>query len=231
MSRIATGIKVLLLEWRAVLGWPVGILGLSFGISVGIYAFLGDEARESSQTFGLAALLIVWFVVHVQLVTDHFSFAVGFGLTRRDFFGALAVLTATQAAAYGLAVAALARIEDTTSGWGVALEFFRPAGLDTGGIGSDALVWAVSFLGAGTIAVLAASVQVRWGTRGSFAIGSGVLAAGGILAILVTAADRWGTVVDWFGEQSAFMLLAVWPLPVLAVLAAAGYATLRRMVP
>ena len=231
MTRASRAIRVLLLEWPGMVAWIWGVTLLAFGISVGIYAFLSDEARASSQTFGLSALLIVWFVLQTQLVTDRFPFAVGFGLTRHEFFRAVSILIAGQAAVYGVAIAGLARVEDATSGWGVALEFFRPAGLDTGNVAGDAAAWTVVFAGAGALAVVSASIHMRWGVRGLFATGAGVLAVGGLTAIAVTAADQWGEVAGWLGDQSALFLMTMLPAPFVVALAAAGYATMRRMVP
>lgn len=231
MTRMSKAGRVLLLEWPGMLAWIWGTTLLAFGISFGIYAFLSDEARASTQTFGLSALLIVWFVFQTQLVTDKFPFAVGFGLTRHEFFRAVSILIAAQAVVYGSAVAGLARVEDATTGWGVGLEFFRPAGLDTGNVATDAAAWAMAFAGAGALAVLSASIHMRWGVRGLLTAGACVLSVGGLTAIAVTAADQWGGVADWLGNQSALYLMAVLPVPFVLALAAVGYATMRRMVP
>jgi hypothetical protein len=231
MTRVIAGFKVLSLERGAAVAWPWGIVAISLAVSLGIWSFLGDEARASSQTFGIAALLIVWLIIYVQAVGDLFPFAVGYGLTRHHFALALGVHAGIHAVLYGTVLALLARLEDGTGGWNVGLEFFRPAGLATGNVLTDALAWTVVLVGLAALAVLGAAIHGRWGTKGIYVSGAASIAIGGAIAIAITAFEWWGTVGDWLQDQSAFALLAVWPLPVLAAMAAGSYVAMRRMVP
>lgn len=231
MNRVLVGIRVQLLGWRHLLGWPWAILALSFVVNVAINAAMGAEAAADSETFGLVAIYTVFFAFSISSVTDVLPFAVGHGLTRRAFFASMSALVVAQAVVYGTVLAVLARVEDATDGWGVDLGYFRPGGLDSGSVVADAAVFAVPFLLVAFLAIAVTLVHQRLGLVGMFGLAALLILVVGGAVVAITAFEWSEPIGDWIGRQSTFALLAGWPLLAVAVLAAAGYAGIRRAVP
>lgn len=231
MNRIITGVKAQLVGWPVNLGMPIAILALAFVLNLALFTSIGPDATANSQTFGLVSIYAVFFGIHISAVTQVFAFVVGFGLTRRAFYLSMSALVVCQAFAYGVALTVLAQVEDATDGWGLNLEFFRPAGLDSGSWVTDIAVFAVPFLIVAFAAIVGAVVAERWQLIGMFLLSAAVALVVGGTAILVSMGDWWGNVGDWLEGQSAIALMAGWPLVVAGALALAGYAGMRRMVP
>lgn len=231
MSRLSTGIRVQLVGWRHLVGWPWVVLVLSFLVNLALNAAMGADAAADAETYGIVAIYTVFFAFYISSIADVFPFAVGHGLTRRTFFAAMSVLVVVQATVYGTVLAALARIEDATDGWGVHLGFFRPGGLDAGGFGADAAVYASPFLLVAFLAIAVTLVHQRLGLVGMFGLAALLIVLGGGVTIAITAFDWSGPIGDWVDRQSTVALVAGWPLLAVVALAAAGYAGIRRAVP
>lgn len=67
----------------------------------------------------------------MQAINLTFHFALGLGVTRRDYFLGTIVHFATLAASFAVGVPLLAKLEELTDGWGVDGRFFAPGGIDT----------------------------------------------------------------------------------------------------
>ena len=157
--------------------------------------------------------------------------AVGSGITRRAYHLAMTVLAAAQALVYGLALEVLGLVEGSTGGWGVDLAFFRPPPLSDLSAPARLACYVVVFLLLAHVAICIGVTHRRWGTLGIYALLVGAVAAVTTIVITVTLAGWWGSVGRWLGDQSPAQLVALWPLPLLALLVAAGRAGIRGATP
>ncbi len=231
MNRVVVGVRVQLVGWRHLVGWPWAVLVLSFLVNVAINAAMGAQEAADSETYGLVAIYTVFFAFYISSVADVFPFAVGHGLTRRAFFAALSLLVVAQAVVYGTVLALLARVEDATDGWNLDLGYFRPGGLETGGFAADVAVYAVPFLVLAFLAIAVTLLHQRWGVLAMFGLAASGIAVSGAVLVTVAAFDWSASISDWVDRQSTVALIGGWPLVVVAVLAAAGYAGIRRAAP
>lgn len=231
MNRVLVGIRVQLVGWRHLVGWPWAVLVLSFLVNLAVNAAMGAEAAADSETYGLVAIYTVFFAFYISAVTDVFPFAVGHGLTRRAFFAAMSTLVIAQAVLYGTILAVLARVEDATDGWGLHLGYFRPGGLDTGGLAADVAVYAVPFLVLAFLAIAVTVVHQRWGLLALFAAAAVSIVVSGVGLVAVAAFDWSGSIGDWVERQSTVALVAGWPLVAVAALGVLGYQGMRHSDP
>jgi hypothetical protein len=231
MNRVLVAVRLQLVAWPSSIGLAWMILGLAFAANVVVWGSIGLADMEGIWTGGLASIYFVFFSAYITSMTQVFPLAVGFGLTRREFYASMSVLAAAQSVVYGLVLVGLAVVERATGGWGVGLQFFRPDGIETGNIALQVSVYAVPFLFLAYVGICLGIVFKRWGTNGVYVL---ITASAGVAAaavVIVTVGDGWDEIGRWLGRQSVVSLLVGWPLPVIAALAACGFAGIRRASP
>lgn len=189
---------------------------------------LGEDAFAYSG--GITWIVFFMTVVAVQTMNLNFSFALGFSVTRRDFYLGSALYFVILSLLYGTGVAMLAVVERVTDGWGIGAAFFAPWGLAHEPL---VTVWAVYVLAMLFFFFLGAAVAttwVRWRAYGLYAffLGLAVVLVG--IAWLITATDGWAAVGDFLANQPMIQLVA-WSLPVTAASAIVGYLFIRRATP
>ncbi|PKQ25526.1 MAG: ABC transporter permease [Actinobacteria bacterium HGW-Actinobacteria-4] len=213
---------------------PTLILAVIFLANLAIWNLIayntGNEDLSNVNNGGIAFVAIYMLVVATQTMNSTFPFALGYGVTRRDFYLGSSALFLMLSAGYAAGITVFALIERATSGWGLNASFFAPIYL--GDLNAAEFFWVYFtllvfffFLGAAT-----AAVYVRWRTTGMLVF------FGGLLAIII--ASIWLlSITDSFGAVGQFFVSAgllgshSWSLAVSALMAIAGYALLRRATP
>ncbi|HEY7226089.1 MAG TPA: hypothetical protein VH561_21130 [Micromonosporaceae bacterium] len=229
LSRVVTVARVLLANWPAALGFPLGIMGTSFAINVLIFGAVGD-AIGNAPTGGLGSLYVVQLIVCWQGLYQHFSFAVGLNATRRSYYLAAVLVALAQSLLFGLFLYACRFIEHATGGWGVNLRFFDPLPLTHSASPVTILVYTVPLVLVSTAGIFFGSVNRRWGPMGIFVLSVLTIVILGGLAALVTYLNDWPEVGSWFA-RSWLSLTIGWSLIPTVLAAVGGWLVLRRAVP
>ncbi|GAB3860853.1 hypothetical protein GCM10029963_64450 [Micromonospora andamanensis] len=118
MNRALTVARLQLVGWRSVVGWPWGILALSFLINLALFSAMNEADDFEPTTGGLMSIYIVMFIASISAITQEFPFALGLGVSRRSFYLGNVLHFAGQAISYAAVLYLLAVIEEATDGWG-----------------------------------------------------------------------------------------------------------------
>lgn len=241
-QRLLNVVRLHLANPFAIIGTPLIVLGMIFAINWVIWWIIRTAAPNDpesvanvSQGFQYSGatlwIFVYMMVVAIMAMNASFSFALGFGSTRRDFLlgtGATFIgLSVFYAAIYIL----MAAIETWTNGWGVGGAMFNSIFF-----GIDSPWWLrlfhvfalfLFFFGLGSAF---GSMYVRWKARGLtifFALFGLVLVGG---AALITLTESWAGVGGFFvtvGFTGAYALSLV----VAGIGGLAAYVILRRATP
>lgn len=215
------------------IGIPWLIVGSAFAISVAISALItANGGTTDGQRYSWAVLSPQWYlvVVGVQAVGMTFPFALGFGVTRREFWLGTSALFALLSLANAAAFTILVQLEKATGGWWVGTHMFDSLwyGVDSWWVdffSTFALQMLVFFLGAA-----ATTIYMRWRIMGMLVVGIAfaVLLLGA--AVVVTATDGWLDLFTWIGGLSIVQLFSGVLIAALAC-AVGGYLVIRRATP
>jgi hypothetical protein len=232
VNRVLSAARLHLVHPLVVFGVPWMVGGISFVINWAIWA-LADVAEHDPNNFtgGVTALYITVCVVFVQALTQMLPFAMGVSLSRRTYWLGTALVGVLSALGYGIALAVLNEIGQATDGWGVGLNFWVPTPLL-----ADSFLLQVLYSGGPMLALVFLGIAIgvvfkRWGSNGLWAmVLLSVVVIGG-LAVLATGLSAWGDVWTWLTDRSALTLTLGIPTAIAAVVAAASYGGIRRVVP
>jgi hypothetical protein len=219
-------------------GVPWIILGSAWAVSLIITLIIkagsgGTVTTEDldGMRYSWAVLSPQWYlvVVGVQAVGLTFSFALGFGTTRRDFWLGTSLMFVLVSVMFAVAIATLVQIEIATSGWGIGMHMFDALWYGQNWFvdfyTSFALQLLVLFIGASVT-----TVYMRWRMRGMLTLLFSVIAVLLIVIAALTLSGSWPSVFAWFGSiglVGVFSLLLV----LAAVCAVSGYVVIRRATP
>ncbi|MDQ0576945.1 hypothetical protein [Agromyces albus] len=218
-------------------GVPWLILGGAWAVSMVLAVIItGSGAQPDDVGDGMryswAVLSPQWYlvVVGVQAVGLTFSFALGFGATRRDFWLGTSLMFALVSLLNAAAIATLVQLEIATDGWWIGTRMFDALWYgQTSWFGDFYATFAmqllVLFVGAAVTTVF-----MRWRMRGMMILSFGAIALALAAVALVTLNQAWPAVFEWFGSLGlggAFTLV----LTMAAVFAVAGYLVIRRATP
>jgi hypothetical protein len=231
MNRVLAAARMHVVNPLLTVGIPWGILALSFGINLAVWALTGVGSEPDAFTGGVLALYVTVLVIHVQSVTQLLPFAMGVSLSRRAFYLGTALVAVVQSLVYGVVLSALVAIEDGTGGWGVGLSYFAPGALDVDNAALQVLVSGVPLMAFAFRGTGMGGVAKRWGPTGVWYLITGSLLLVGGLVILVSWLRAWGDVGRWLVDQSVVTLAVGVPLALAVVVAAVAFAGLRRVVP
>ncbi|MGY1824570.1 hypothetical protein [Geodermatophilus sp. SYSU D00079] len=232
MNRVLAAARLHLKNPLVTLGVPWMVGTISFVINWAIWA-LADVAEHdpNNLTGGVTALYITVCVVFVQALTQMLPFAMGISLSRRTYWLGTALVGVVSAVGYGIALAVLNEIGQATGGWGVGLNFWVPTPLLADNFALQVLysggpMLALIFLGIGIGVVFK-----LWGPNGLWALLLASVVVIGGLAVLTTGLSAWGDVWAWLTDRTALTLTLGIPAAIAAVVAAASFAGIRRVVP
>jgi hypothetical protein len=232
MKRITDVLRLHATNWAGLIAWPLGILAVTFVVNFGIFAALEHYATDYSHGTGaVVSIYIVMLVAHLQSMTQLFPFALGLGVTRRDFYTGTLAAIAAQSAAFGLVLTILERVESATDGWGIQMQMFALPFLHHENLVVQWLVFSVPFLAFTTIGLVIGVTFKRWGQQGVYLVSIATTVVVALLALLATARGWWPKVGSFFADSSTLALLCVYPLALAVACAGLGYLAIRRAVP
>lgn len=189
------------------------------------------DAAEGLQWSGASLFVFVYMmVVAIQAVNLTFALALGYGVTRRDFWLGSALTFLLLSVMYTVGLTILSVIEEATGGWGLGGRMFTAIYFGDGGWAVRAFAYfallTVSFFFGAAIA----AVYVRWKSFG-------VTLFFAVLSVLIVAAIAVVTLTEsWPAVGSALVSLGLmgayaWSFAITAVCAVVGYFILRRATP
>jgi hypothetical protein len=190
------------------------------------------EEMAEGMRYSWAVLSPQWYlvVVGVQAIGLTFSFALGFGTTRRDFWLGTSIMFAIVSFLNAIAIATLVQIEKATDGWGIGIAMFDSLWYGQQGWLLDfystlALQLLVLFIGASVT-----TVYLRWRMRGMMIVT--FTAVGLLLAFIAIAtfSGSWPALVEGFGSIGIAGVFTI-VLAFAVVCAVGGYLVIRRATP
>lgn len=236
--RVLNALRLHLANPWPTLGLPWAIFGTVFLLNYAIWAVVAAAAGgrdkldpDAFQYNGGSSWILVFLVVAaVQAMSLTFRFALGLGMTRRDYYLGTVAYLGVMSITFALAMAAFAQVENASDGWGMGGRFFQPWFLPDASFLELVYLYAVGGIVLASIGAAAAAMWVRWKAYGLYAffVGLAVLVIGGLW--LVSVASGWDEVGDYLGRTSP-MLVVSWGLPVTALCLGAGWLLLRRATP
>ncbi|WP_297084855.1 ABC transporter permease [uncultured Demequina sp.] len=237
-ARIANVMRMHVANPMPTLIMPWIITAIVFGVNLSIWLMVANaaggaeylEPRAFQYNGGVSWIVIFMMVVAVQAMSLTFRFALGFSVTRREYYLGTAAYFVGLALLYSTGLTGLAALERATDGWGLDAAFFAPFGLVDESLGLVWLLYLMTMLLFFFLGSAIATVWVRWRAYGlySFFIGLALLLVAAGWGI--TAADAWGDVGE-FLTTTPLAQLAAWTLPVTALCAVVGFLFLRRATP
>jgi len=239
-SRLLSVMKLHFANPWTTITLPWIILGTIFAANLAIWAliFMNTPASEHAaiargfQWSGASLYIFVYMmVVAIQAINVTFPFALGYGVTRRDYYLGTSLQFVLLSVMYAAGLTILAEIEKATNGWGLGGRMFTAAYFGSG------LTWYEQFFVFFAMLVFfffvgaaVAAVFVRWKATGItfffIALGVAVLAA----LYLLTLTDSWPAVGRFF-ETAGWLGSYAWSLIITAISCVVGYLILRRATP
>lgn len=222
-----------------ILVLPLLILGFIFLVNLAIwwtiYNAAGPEGAAKASTglqfSGASTFIFVYMlVVAVQAVNLTFPFALGYSVTRRDFYLGSAVTFVILSVYYASVMTIMASLERATSGWGLGGAMFDVVYFGAEDALQQFLLFLLLFLFFFFIGAATASVYVRWRANGMYVFWA-TLTLGLVGAVaLITFTGNWPAVGGWFVANGA-MGVALWSLLPTALAALVGFVLLRKATP
>jgi len=179
-----------------------------------------------------AVISPMWYlcVVAVLAIAQSFPFALGFGVTRRDFYLGTSLLFVLSSVGNSIVLATLGVIETATGGWGLGARMFTSMFFDQPTWLGNFFLFTVFQLGVYFIGAAIATVYMRWRMWGMLAFWLGSVVV--IVAILsaITLTESWPAVGETLTNLGVLGIFA-WALVPVALAALAGFFVLRRATP
>jgi len=218
---------------------PWMILGIIFLANLAVWAIIFTaapledraEALEGLQWSGASTFIFVYMmVVAVQTIAVTFPFALGYGVTRRDYYLGSALAFVILSVMYSVGLTILSVIEQATNGWGLGGRMFTAIYFGDGGWVSRLFIFFVLFLFFFFVGAAIATVWVRWKANGltAFFVALGAVLIGA--AALITLTSSWGQVGSFFAS-SGFVGSYAWSLVITVLAGVLGFFILRRATP
>lgn len=239
LRRIVSVTRLHLTQRFTLLVLPLIILGFIFLVSYIIWVILftalgladAIEPDEGIQVSGGSLFIFVYMmIVAVQAVNLTFPFALGYGVTRRDFFLGTSLAFVLLSVYYATIMTVLAAIERATGGWGIGGSMFDVIYFGAESALQQFALFLLLFLFFFFLGAATASVYVRWKAPGMYVFfASLTLILLGLVA-LATTTESWPLVGEWLVTNGA-MGVAAWSLVPTTLSAIAGFLILRRATP
>ncbi|TCO62824.1 hypothetical protein [Actinocrispum wychmicini] len=229
MTRVLDIARIQLVNWPALLAYPLALLVVMPLLGLGIDVSNGETATAGShEIYLLPTLWAVAAAAHLQTMTQVFPFSLGLGVTRRRFAAATALVVTAQALFLGLVLVALGAVERVTGGWGREARIFGLGALREDDPVTQWLAYSGPIVAVSAICVLAGVVFQRWRQTGIYVsvFGSAAVLAG--IGALATAQRWWPAIGNFLGRQPSLTLFTAYPLVFALALGGAAWLVLRR---
>ncbi len=218
--------------------WAITMLiSLIVSAGTGVSIVMGPGAGGAPEDidgmrYSWAVLSPQWYlvVVGVQAIGLTFSFALGFGATRRDFWLGTSLMFVLVSIMYAAAIATLVQVEIATNGWGLGAHMFDALWYGQTNWFVDfyttfALQLLVLFIGASVT-----TVYMRWRMRGMIVLMSTTAAIVIATVAVITWSNSWPAVFTWLGGLGIVGAFTV-VLGFAALFGVLGYIVIRRATP
>jgi hypothetical protein len=216
-------------------GVPWLILGGAWAVTMVVALILrgaGIPPELDGFRYSWAVLSPQWYlvVVGVQAIAFTFSFVLGFGATRRDYWLGTSVMFVFVSIEMAAAIATLVQIEQATDGWWIGAGMFDALWYGQSGWLTDfyttfVLQLLVLFIGASIT-----TIYMHWRIRGMMILLFSAVALVLALVATFTFTESWVAVFDWFASIGIVGVFTVLLVKALAW-AVAGYFVIRRATP
>lgn len=189
------------------------------------------NATQGMQFSGASTFIFVYMlVVAVQAVNLTFPFALGYSVTRRDFYLGSSLMFILLSVYYAAIMTIMAMIERVTYGWGFGGAMFDVVYFGAENPMLQFVLFLLVFLFFFFVGAATAAVYVRWRANGMYVFWAvlTILVIG--LVALTTVTDNWPLVGEWFVANGA-LGVALWSLVPTALAALTGFVLLRKATP
>lgn len=208
----------------------VGMLTIWWLIYTAIEPSERATALEGTQFSGSNFFIYIYMmVVAIQAISITFPFALGYGVTRRDYYLGSALAFVILAAIYTAGLTIVGAAETMTGGWGMGVTIFAPVYFGAT-IAERLFVQFALFLFFLFFGSAIAAVWVRWKATGVtmfFIVVGAILVA---LIALTTFTESWAAVGVTLVDLGV-LGVAAWSLVLTAISGVAGFVLLRRATP
>lgn len=238
-ARVPAAFRLQFTVPSALIGVPAMVFVGAWAIALGIVFWIhfgtdrGPEpAMEPMYTGASQAALWTLLFMAAYSATHTFPFAMALSFSRRVFVIGAFLAFAVVSVAFGVAYAFAAWVERITNGYGIeAYNFDLPYLTDgPGGIVSAGLALAVLCL----LLMLASFgftiMYQRLGLKLFWVVLLGLVVVLAAVVVLITTNGGWGSVGEWFLQQSALSLAGWLTLPAVGI-GLLTYAMIRKSVP
>jgi hypothetical protein len=240
IGRIWNVVRMHLVDKRTYVGIPWIIVAGAFLITVVIsniigYATgngLGGAEATENQRYSWAVLAPQWYliVVAVQSIAFSFPFALGYSVTRREFYLGTSLLFVLISAFNAVAFTLLTQVEKLSHGWFMGTYMFNALwfGIDDWWV--DLLAFFVMQLLVFFVGASVATIYMRWRMPGMlvFWVSFAALLVGSVA--LITYTNSWPAVGTWFAAQGTAGVF-LWLLVPAVLAGVGGYLALRKATP
>jgi hypothetical protein len=227
MNRTLAVVKVHLLDPHQAY-WPWAIMVASLLVNMALWVALANLPGYSKTTGGLASLYITALVIAAISVYQKLPFVAGLGAARRTFLRGTLIFGLGFAAASGILLLALNRLEAATGGFGLGGSFFRIEWWTQVSAAELIGVYAVPMVLMLVLGAALGGIVLRYGTRGLFITMLGFAVLGAAVVLLVGATHAWPSIRSWISDLTPLSLTAWLVAPTVAA-GAATWGTLRRV--
>ena len=237
-TRIWNVLRLHLVNRQTYIGIPWIIIAGAWAVSMAIALIINltagaDAAKATAgMSYSWAVISPLWYMcaVAVLAIAQSFPFALGFGVTRHDFYLGTSLLFVLSSVANAIALSVLVEVEEWTSGWGIGAVMFRALFFEPGAFFANVFLFSVIQLGIFFIGACIATIYMRWRVMGMLVFWLGLVAVilGAIAWISLTFS--WPLVGGWLSAQGVVGTFA-WLLIPVALAAFFGYFILRRATP
>lgn len=221
MTPIKTVMRTHLVDYWLWFFVPVIVLMSSFIINFIISIFIG-----SFTTGGLMSFYIVVNSVGIAVIPLNFSFTLGFGIRRKDYFWGTIRLFLLASLIDSLALTLLRQIESITSGWGTGLHFFNLPFMSSIPFFHLALLNFVVISHLFLLGFFISSIARRYGKMILTSLILLVVVVLSSLSVLITYWAYWDEIGKWIMTYQTNMIWYLAPLTLLYALL--SYKLLRK---
>ena len=231
MSRTLNVVRMQLVNRQTYIWVPLIVLGGALLVTLAIYMMLSNAGVDGPK-YGGGAQAPLWYfgVVGIQALTLVFPFSQAMSVTRREFYFGTLLTSVLTSGILAVVFVLGGLIEQATQGWGInGYFFYLPWIWEAGALAAGFFFFVVAMLFF-VVGFWAATIYKRFGNLWLTVIlvGLGLVLVG--ILWLITIAEAWPTVWEWFVNQGA-LGLSLWGTALLAVLAVSSWATERRAIP
>lgn len=231
MNRVGTVMKM---HARDKWSWfyiPWLILFSSFLVNLIVGYFVRNLEPGGTTTGGIIAIFIYMFFAGLFILPQTFSFALGFSVTRKDYFLGTSAMIGLIGAMTVLILFLIGMIETGTSGWGLNLFFFNMPFLEELSWILQTLLYFWTMIHLYAFGLLISSIHRRFGRNGMYVFFIALILITSVIVLLATVQNWWIDLYEWvirFSFAEFFNGMMLWEAGLSIVYLLLIYLLLRR---